>query len=66
MMEFTYSCRDNDAIINFLEVDGIIDEVWIKAHDMETCWIVIGFEDFQLGAGLAGRKFEKFKKKRKR
>jgi len=59
-MRYKHKCKDNDAILKFFEIDGFIDEVWIK-YEFDPAWIVIGFDDLRTGLKLAS---EKFKKKR--
>jgi len=57
-MKYKYKCQDNDAIIKFIEVDGLIDEIWIKPQNEHKTWWVIGFNDLQCGIKLALEKFK--------
>lgn len=55
-METKYRCKDNDCIIKVFEVDGKIDELWIKVK-RETCWTVIGYDDLTEAVNKLRSKF---------
>jgi len=59
-MKYEYECKDNPAILNFIESDGLIDEIWIKPQKEEDVWLVIGFHDLLTGMTKALKKFKKF------
>ncbi len=58
-MKLKFKCKDNDARLKFIECDGLIDEVWVKARKFDDHWTVIGFNDLRIGLELASEKFKK-------
>ena len=58
-MKYKHKCKDNDAVLKFIECDGLVDEIWIKAEKKEPTWIVIGAHDLRRGLELASEKFKK-------
>lgn len=60
MDEFTYKCKENDAVIKFLnESEGspVIDEVWIRIEG-EDSDIIVGYKDLQTAIRRAKKEFK--------
>lgn len=60
-MKYTFNCKQNDAVLEFTDCDGKVDEVCLRDPIDGGCWI-IGFNDLEKGIAEAKKAFrEKMK-----